>query len=132
MIVFDAEPLIAFYGDEPGSDRVASHIRAVEAGDRTGIVSSVTCTEVLYVIRRDDGERADEFLSRLRNWCRVVDAGTVWEDAATFKYRYGVALGDAFTLATAADRDATALVGADDDFDAITEVEIERFRTEPA
>lgn len=132
MIVFDAEPLIAFYGDEPGSDSVEARIRAVETGDRKGFVSTVTCTEIHYVVRRDDRRRADEYLSRIRNWFRVIDAGAVWEDASFFKHRYGVALGDAFTLAAAHDRDGTAFVGADDDFDDVTEVEIERFRTDPA
>lgn len=56
----------------------------------------------------------------------------MWEDASLFKHRYGCPLGDAFALATAYDRDGTALVGADDDFEAVTEVDIERFRTEPA
>lgn len=132
MIVFDAEPLIAYYGDEPGSDRVESRIRAVERGNRKGFINTVTCTEVHYVVRRDDERRAEEYLSRLRNWCRVIDAEPVWEDASLFKHRYGCALGDAFTLATAYDRNGTALVGADDDFDDVTEVDIERFRTEPA
>lgn len=132
MIVFDAEPLIAYYGDESGSDRVESRIRAVETGDRKGLVNTVTCTEVHYVVRRDDERRADEYLSRIRNWCQVIDAESVWEDASLFKHRYGCALDDAFALATAYDRDGTALVGADDDFEAVTEVDIERFRTEPA
>lgn len=131
MIVFDAEPLIAYYGDEPGSDRVESRIRAVEGGERTGAVNTVTCTEVHYVVSRDDPDRADAYLSRIRNWFRVIDAETVWRDASLFKRRHGCALGDAFTLATAHDRDGTAFVGADDDFDAVTDVAVERFRTDP-
>lgn len=132
MIVFDAEPLIAYYGDEPGSDRVDARLGAVESGQQKGVINAVTCTEIHYVIRRDDERRADEYLSRLRNWFRVIDAGAVWDTASTFKHRYGCALGGAFTLATAYDRDGTALVGADDDFDDVTEVDIERFRTSPA
>ncbi len=131
MIVFDAEPLIAFYGDEPGSDRVGSRVRAVETGEQTGLINAVNCTEIHYVVRRDDPVRADEYLSRIRNWCRVIDAESVWADASRFKHRYGCALGDAFALATAYDHGGTAFVGADDDFDEVTEVEIDRFRTEP-
>jgi len=132
MIVFDAEPLIAYYNDERGSDRVESRIRTVERGERKGLVNTVTCTEVHYVVSRDDPDRAEEYLSRIRNWFRVVDAEAVWRGASSFKRRYRCALGDAFTLATARDRGGTALVGADDDFDAVSEVEIERFRTESA
>lgn len=132
MIAFDAEPLVAFYADEPGSDRVETRIRAVEAGERKGLVNAVTCTEVHYVTREDDERLANEYLSRIRNWFQVVDAEAVWEEASYFKGRYGVALGDAFTLATASVRDATAFVGADDDVEDVTEVDIERFRSEPA
>lgn len=130
MIVFDAEPLIAYYGDESGSDRVEARLRTVEKSDRKGIVNAVTCTEIHQVVRRDDEQRAEEYLSRLRNWCQVVDAGPVWSEASLFKHRYGCALGYAFTLATAYERDATAFVGADDDFGEIREVDVERFRTE--
>lgn len=131
MIVFDAEPLIAYYGDESGSDRVEAHIRAVESGEQRGLINTVTCTEIHSVVCQDDEQQADEYLSRIRNWCQVIDAESVWEAASFFKYRYGCALGDAFTLATAYERSGTALVGADRDFDDVTEVDIERFRTEP-
>ena len=53
-----------------------------------------------------------------------------WRDAARFKGEYNVALGDAFALAAAEHVDGTLLVGADDDFDAVEEVRIERFRAE--
>ncbi len=130
MIVFDAEPLIAYYWDEPGSDAVEARIRAVESGERKGLVNTVTCTEVHYVVRRDDADRADAYLSRIRNWLQVIEADAVWEKASLFKSRYTIALGDAFTLATADARDGTAFVGADDDFADVTEVEVKRFRTD--
>lgn len=132
MIVFDAEPLVAFYGDEPGSDSVGARIRDVESGTQKGFINTVTCTEVHYVVCRDDEDRADEYLSRIRNWFQVIDAEAVWAEASFFKHTYGVPLGDAFTLATASVRGGTAFVGADGDYDGVTEVEIERFRTDPA
>lgn len=131
-LVFDAEPLVAFFGDEPGSETVAARIRAVETGERRGLVSAVTCTEVHYAIRTASDRLADEFLSRIRTWLQVVEADDVCRHAARFKHDHGVALGDAFTLGTAAARDATAFVGADGDFDDVTTVEIQRFRDEPA
>ena len=131
MIVFDAEPLIAYYWDEPGSDRVDERFRAIESGDEKGLVNAVTCAEVHYVVREDDDELADRYLDRLGHWLRVVDAGDVWEAASLFKHRYRCALGDSFVLATALEHDCPAFVGADDCFDDVTEVEVERFRTEP-
>ncbi|ELZ26518.1 hypothetical protein C475_08832 [Halosimplex carlsbadense 2-9-1] len=127
-IVVDAEPLIAYYWDEAGADTVDDVLEEVETGHRDGAISTVTCTEVEYVCARDDPEQASAYVDRIRNWFTVVDAETVWREAAAFKRDHTVALGDAYTLATAAEWDATAYVGADDDYDDITSVEIERFR----
>lgn len=127
-IVFDAEPLIAYYWDEPGADVVDDRLAAVERGDVSGVVNTVTCTEVAYVVGRDDPEQATAYVTRLRNWFAVVDAEAVWETAARYKRDDGVALGDAYTLATAETRDAVALVGGDDDYDDVTDVDIERIR----
>jgi predicted nucleic acid-binding protein len=126
-VVFDAEPLIAYYWNEPGSDAVEAIIDRVEDGQLNGAVNTVTCTEVRYVCGRDDPETAQAYVTRLRNWCDVVSADAVWELAADYKREYDVALGDAFTLATAASKDATAYTGADDDFDDV-DVAVKRFR----
>ena len=61
---------------------------------------------------------------------RRVDTAETWRRAAGFKYRRSPALGDAFALATAVQTDATLLVGADDDYDDVTEVPTVRFRAE--
>lgn len=128
-VVFDAEPLIAFYWDEPGSDAVEATIDRVEHGELRGTVNTVTCTEVRYVCGRDDPRKANAYVTRIREWCEVVTAEAVWETAADYKRDNRVALGDAFTLATAAAKDATAYTGADDDFDDV-DVTVERFRDE--
>lgn len=126
-VVFDAEPLVAYYWDEPGSDAVEAMIDRVEHGELTGMVNTVSCTEVRYVCGRDDPKTAQAYVARIRNWCDVVTAEDVWELAADYKREYGVALGDAFTLATAAAKEATAYTGADDDFDGV-DVTVKRFR----
>ena len=128
-IVFDAEPLIAFYWDEPGSDDVEAIIDRVEDGELKGTVNTVTCTEVRYVCGRDDLQTAKAYVTRIRDWCDVVTAEEVWESAADYKRDYNVALGDAYTLATAAAKEATAYTGADDDFDDV-DVTVKRFREE--
>lgn len=126
-VVFDAEPLIAYYWDEPGSDRVESIIDRVENGEFRGTVNTVTCTEVRYVCGRDEPQQAHAFVTRIREWCEIVTAEDVWESAAEYKRDNGVALGDAFTLATAAEKDAIAYTGADDDFEEV-DVTVKRFR----
>jgi predicted nucleic acid-binding protein len=84
------------------------------------------------VVRAIGGEdRADAVIEVLdESGIRRVDTAETWRRAAEFKYRRSPALGDAFALATAARTDATLLVGADDDYDDVTEVPTVRFRGE--
>jgi PIN domain. len=132
-IVFDAEPLIAYFCDEPGSDTVETYVDAVE-GAADGYISAITLAEIHYIVRAIDGEeRADAVVDVLEeSGIRRVDTEQTWASAADFKFRYPPALGDAFALGTAAHVDGMLLVGADDDYDDITDVPIARFRTEPA
>ena len=128
-VVIDAEPLIAYYWDEPGSDAVEAIINRVEDGELRASVNTVTCSEVRYVCGRDDPQTANAYVTRIRDWCDVVTAEAVWESAADYKRDYNVALGDAYTLATAKARGATAYTGADGDFDDV-DVSVQRFRDE--
>jgi predicted nucleic acid-binding protein len=128
-IVIDAEPLIAYYWDEPGADDVEVVLDEVERGNVRGWINTVTCTEVRYVCGRDDPEKSRQYVSRIRDWFSVVTAEDVWERAAGYKLDHPIALGDAFTLATAVEKDAVAFCGADDDFDGV-DVTIRRFREE--
>jgi predicted nucleic acid-binding protein len=132
-VVFDAEPLVAYFCDEPGSDTVETYLDAIE-GTANGYISAVTLTEIHYVVRAIDGEyRADGVVDVLaESGIRRVDTAETWAAAADFKFRYPLALGDAFALATAAHVDGTLLVGADDDYDDVSDVSIVRFRTDPA
>jgi len=132
-IVFDAEPLVAYFCDEPGSDTVERYVAAVE-GAADGYISAVTLAEVQYVVRAIDGDgRADTVVDVLaESGIRQVDTEETWRHAADCKFRYSPALGDAFALGTAVHVDGTLLVGADDDFDAITDVPVVRFRADGA
>lgn len=132
-VVFDAEPLVAYLCDEPGSDVVESYLEAVER-TADGYVSVVTLTELQYVVRAISGrDRAAAVVEIVRETgISPVDAAAVWEEAAGFKHQYSPSLGDAFALATAAHVDAPMLAGADDDFDDVAEVDVVRFRTDPA
>ncbi len=130
-VVFDAESLVAYFCDEAGSDTVETYLEAVEA-TTDGYISAVTLAEIHYVVRSIDGEeRADAVVDILaESGIRRVDTDETWPLAADFKFRYSPALGDAFVLGTAAHVDGTLLAGADDDYDAVTEVPIRRFRTD--
>lgn len=132
-IVFDAEPLVAYFCNEPGSDTVEVYIDAIE-GSADGFISAVNLAEVHYIVRAiDSEERADAVVDVLEeSGIRRIDTEETWPSAADFKFRYSPALGDAFALGTAAHVDGMLLIGADNDYDEVTDISIRRFRTEPA
>jgi predicted nucleic acid-binding protein len=131
-IVFDNEPLYAAVFDEDGSDIVTEYLAEVHRGERAGYASIATWTELLYTVARmipwDDAVSVVELLER-QNVVPIAVQET-WYEAARFKHDYTVALGDAFALAAAEHIEGTLLVGADNDFDEVDEVQIERFREE--
>jgi len=129
-VVFDTEPLVAFIANEEGGDTVEGYLDCVEEGDLSGFVSPVTLTEVHYIASPLSTEKSpDDFITDLQAaGVRRVSASDCWRDAARYKGEHQVALGDAYSLATAAEVDGTLLVGGDDDFDEITDVDIRRFR----
>jgi predicted nucleic acid-binding protein len=131
-IVFDTEPLVAYFCNEPGSDTVERYVDAVE-GAVDGYISAINLAEVHYIVRAIDGrDRADAVVDVLEeSGIRRVDTERTWSVAADFKFRHAPALGDAFALGTAAAVEGTLLVGADDDYDGVTEVPIIRFRENP-
>ena len=132
-VVFDAEPLIAYFSDEPGSDTVEQYLTAVE-GATTGYISAVNAAELHYIVRGNAGlERAETVIEVLEeSGIQRISTDELWRKAADFKFGYSLALGDAFTLAAAAVVNGTLLVGADDDFANVTDLPITRFRTDPA
>ncbi|MDY7081139.1 MAG: PIN domain-containing protein [Halobacteria archaeon] len=103
-LVFDAEPLLAYFWDEEGSDDVDEKLQKVENGELNGYISYVTCSEVHYVVRRkQDEETADAYLKSIMAELDCLDVENVWSKAAYFKYEYNTSLGDAFTLGTASE-----------------------------
>jgi predicted nucleic acid-binding protein len=129
-IVFDAEPLIAHADDEPGSEAVTTYLDAVAREDAVGFVNYVNCAEVRYTIaRKYDTTTADEYLDWLDDLgLQSVGVVDTWRRASAVVVEHNPALGDAFALATAAVVEGMLVVGGDDDYDAITDVPIERFR----
>ena len=133
-VVFDAEPLIAHADDESGSEVVEDYLDAVAVDDTAGYGSYVTLTEIRYIIaRKYDRTTADEYIDWLTNLgVKSVNVTDIWDVTADHVLSYNPALGDAFALATADHFDATLLVGADDDYDAVNDVSITRFRPDAA
>lgn len=133
-IVFDAEPLLAYFFGEGGSDTIEALLEGVQSGVTDGYISHVTLTEVLYVGAQagyDSGEMVEYTDSLNRAGIETVTSDIAARGAADMKYRFQIPLGDAFAIGTAFANHATLVVGADDDYDEIEEkgpVEILRFR----
>lgn len=135
-IVFDTEAYIAHYFEERGAETVDDWLTQVYDGDLAGVVSTATLVEVRYIICQREGETmddADTYVEQLI-WPNFSDHETTPRDIAELKYRYSIALGDAFALATAISTGARLIAGADDDWDEpiADGYDIERFRTAPA
>lgn len=133
-VVFDAEPLLAYLDDEPGSDEVRHVIEDIRDDRCIGFINYITLCEVTYVAERVlDESTVREFVETLLDYgIEPVDLEEVWYPAAKYKNKFDVSLGDAVMLATAQRKQATALVGADSDFESVPDKLVARFRTEPA
>jgi len=142
--VFDAEPLIAYFYDEPGADDVRERLDAIEAEEATGALAQVTAAEVAYKIARleagdpnqiapseDDLDVGKRDVRVLQGFGVTVET-SLWQLAARIKAPGGISLGDAYAVALAAAEDATLILGADPEFDDLpVDVDIHRIRDEP-
>lgn len=135
--VFDAEPLIAYLYDEPGSDDVEELLAIVDRGDADGILCDVTACEVAYKVARIEagGTPGEAELALGERDVRLLERGGLgverapWRLAAEVKADGGISLGDAYAVALAADRGATLVVGGDGELDELAvEVDVRRFR----
>lgn len=132
-VCFDAEPLLAYYWDVEGSDIVEDYFAAILQGERIGFVSDITYCEIRYHVLREESGHFYHFHRFLANTIELeaVSSSETWQIASNVKVEYPIALGDAFSIAAAVQTNSTLIVGADDDFEPITEVDIEQIRTTP-
>lgn len=132
-VVFDAEPLVAHADGEPGSEAVSDYLEAVADQELEGHVSAVNLAEVRYVLARKYARSvAEEYVDWLADLgVRTAETTSTWRLASDFVIDHNPALGDAFALATAADLDATLVVGGDAEYAGVGDVRIERFRDGP-
>ena len=116
--LLDTSALLALRSDEAGADAVEKLLREAEPRGRPLLVSFMTRMELLYLIRREEGEEA------AREALRMIDAFCIeWvscedpilEQAAAFKSRGGLSVADSWIAATAAVRGAV-LVHKDPEF----------------
>jgi len=135
--VFDTEPLIAFFYNEPGHEAVAEILDDVDDGAVDGTLAEVNTSELLYKIARIEGDGtataaslriADRDIRALTRRGVSVERAD-WQLAGEIKADGNISLADAYAVALAHERAATLLVGGDGDFETLpVEVDVERFR----
>jgi len=143
VIVLDTEAVVALLYDEPGGERVGERLAAAEAGDIDAALAETNASEVYYLVARFEGDPdgtptqvsrrvADRDLRALERRGLAIERAD-WRLAGDIKADGNISLADAHAVALAHDRDATLVVGGDDDFaDLPVAVDIERFRDHAA
>jgi predicted nucleic acid-binding protein len=129
-VVFDAEPLVALFTDEPGSNTVEVYIEAVES-TADGFISAIDLAELHAIVRSmSSKERANAIMDILQDTgIQRVDTENIWPGAAEYKCRYSIPMDDAFALATARYVDGTLLVEDDSRFSHIDAVSVANYRS---
>lgn len=143
--VFDTEPLIAYFYDEPGASEVTERLQAIEQEEANGAISHVTATEVVYKVARletgdpnhvSPGEEELQIGERdiriLRGFGVTIETPS-WSTVAPIKAAGGISLGDSYAAALAIEEKAPLVIGADPEFgDVSDDVELHQIREEPA
>src|SRR5881409_1931439 len=119
--VLDTSALLALRGDEPGADRVHALLAQASKKRCRTLISFMSRMELLYCIRREEGENA------AREALRLVDSFAIrWisceppilETASRIKASGRISVADSWIGATAIIHDAT-LVHKDPEFEAV-------------
>jgi predicted nucleic acid-binding protein len=117
-LVFDAEPLIALFLDEPGAQAVQQLLEHVAEGPEDAWISVVNLGEVVSVLSRKAPRARDELVAWvLSAGIRPASADPVWPQAGWIKGHHRLSLADAFALATAQRLDGELVVRRDPHFE---------------
>ncbi|KXA94745.1 hypothetical protein AKJ65_03515 [candidate division MSBL1 archaeon SCGC-AAA259E19] len=122
MPVFDTEPLLTFYLDERGADKVEEELRKIKRGENDGYLNVVNLTEFYYIFSRRDREITEEKVRNLKSYgveIVPVKDDELWIEAAKIKNVGGISLADAFAAATARVKGERLIVGYDEDFEGL-------------
>lgn len=115
-LVLDAQPLLAWFLDEPPAERVEAILMRSAEGREAAAASRVTLAEVAFHLQRKNPDRALPSLREvLERGLAAVPCEPAWERAATIKARHAtISLADAFAAATAASLRGELVVSGDD------------------
>ena len=128
--VLDTSALLTLRSDESGADRVQGLLAQAQRNQCRLLASFMTRMEVLYLVRREEGEDAAREALRLidsfsMDWVSCESA--ILEKAAQIKSMGRISVADSWIAATASVLRAT-LVHKDPEFHALTDIPQEFLR----
>ncbi|MFH5802281.1 PIN domain-containing protein [Haladaptatus sp. CMAA 1911] len=143
--VFDTEPLIAYFYDEPGASSVTEQLQAIDSDQASGAISHATATEIVYKVARletgdpnhsspgeDEFDVGEQDLRILQGFGMTIETPP-WSTVAHIKGAGGISLGDSYAAALAIEKEALLVVGADPEFgDLADDIDLRQIREEPA
>ena len=112
--VLDSYAVLAFLFGEAAAPEVRQILDEAALADRPVLMSTVNWAEVLYRVRRKQGDRGIEDVRRFERTMPIelVPADRALAEAAgEFKAAHKISLADAFAAALAAQRDAELVTG---------------------
>jgi predicted nucleic acid-binding protein len=124
VFVLDTSALLALRGDEAGAHRVETLLSRARDNKCRLLISFMSRMEILYLVRREEGELAAREALRLIDSFKiewVSCEAPILEVASRLKAKGGLSIADSWIAATAVDRDAT-LVHKDPEFAEFGEV----------
>lgn len=131
--LLDTYALVGFFRKEKSADIVGKMIRSAESGEEKTIISSISVSELYYIISRYQSQKAaNDVLDSIKT--SRIETVPVDEEIARkggeFKFAYskgrpkGMPIADAVIAATAFIRGAV-LVSSSEHFDKISEIKVE-------
>jgi predicted nucleic acid-binding protein len=120
--LLDTSALLALRGGEIGAEEVENLLRSAEKGDCLALASFMTRMELLYIIRRAEGEEAARHALRLIDTFKmtwITCDPEILDLAAQLKAEGGLSVADCWIAATAIINHAT-LIHRDPEFKEFT------------
>lgn len=122
-LVFDSEPLIAYFIGEPAAAKVVELLNRIYNGDLKAFINIINLSEIYYILHRIDPGMVDEKMEFLRSigiQITPVEDDDIWKTAAMIKSQHKMSLADAYAAATALATDSTLVIGRDREFNGLT------------
>lgn len=112
-LVFDTSALLAYLkGEEPEASELERIILAVEQKKVNGIISTITMTEIYYILASESVKRAEERFEELeKSMLKKVPIDIpIAKQAGKLKAKYKISIADCIIAATAIDGETKIII----------------------